>query len=72
MGWIQKEPGGGLGISLEGTVEVQGGREVRPHHYIRSMLPDGPIGRSSKLQAGDELLEVKILKFILILNIKNF
>ena len=25
----------GLGISLEGTVDVEGGKEVRPHHYIR-------------------------------------
>lgn len=32
----------GLGISLEGTVEVEGGREVRPHHFIRSILPEGP------------------------------
>lgn len=31
--------GGGLGISLEGTVDVEDGREVRPHHYIRSVLP---------------------------------
>lgn len=28
-------PVSGLGISLEGTVDVEGGREVRPHHYIR-------------------------------------
>lgn len=55
---MMKEPGGGLGISLEGTVEVRGGREVRPHHYIRSLLQDGPVGRSGQLRAGDELLEV--------------
>lgn len=48
---------GGLGISLEGTVDVEeGGREVRPHHYIRSVLPEGPVGRSTKLRSGDELL----------------
>lgn len=58
-----KEPGGGLGISLEGTVEVENGKEVRPHHYIRSLLQDGPVGRSGKLKAGDELLEVKRKKF---------
>lgn len=50
--------GGGLGISLEGTVDVEDGREVRPHHYIRSILPDGPVGRAGKLLSGDELLEV--------------
>lgn len=48
----------GLGISLEGTVDVEGGREVRPHHYIRSILPEGPVGQNALLRSGDELLEV--------------
>ncbi|GBP32368.1 Patj homolog [Eumeta japonica] len=48
----------GLGISLEGTVDVEGGQEVRPHHYIRSVLPEGPVGQQGTLSAGDELLEV--------------
>nr|XP_040570230.1 multiple PDZ domain protein-like isoform X3 [Lepeophtheirus salmonis] len=48
----------GLGISLEGTVDVEDGREVRPHHYIRSVLPYGPIGKHGGLRSGDELLEV--------------
>ncbi|XP_072373277.1 multiple PDZ domain protein isoform X16 [Scyliorhinus torazame] len=39
----------GLGISLEATIG---------HHYIRSILPEGPVGRSGKLYSGDELLEV--------------
>lgn len=39
----------GLGISLEATVG---------HHYIRSVLPEGPVGRCGKLFSGDELLEV--------------
>jgi len=51
--------GGGLGISLEGTVDVENGVEVRPHHYIRSVLSDGPVGMNGRLQSGDELLEVK-------------
>lgn len=55
------ERGGGLGISLEGTVDVEDGREVRPHHYIRSILPDGPVGRDGRLRSGDELLEVCFL-----------
>lgn len=46
----------GLGISLEGTVDVEGGKEVRPHHYIRSILPEGPVGRNGLLHSGDELL----------------
>ncbi|XP_022092287.1 multiple PDZ domain protein-like isoform X2 [Acanthaster planci] len=51
--------GGGLGISLEGTVDIdEAGEEVRPHHYIRSILPDGPVGQNGRLQSGDELLEV--------------
>lgn len=48
----------GLGISLEGTVDVEDGVEVRPRHYIRNILPDGPVGRSKLLRSGDELLEV--------------
>ncbi|GFS21984.1 multiple PDZ domain protein [Elysia marginata] len=50
--------GGGLGISLEGTVDVEDGVEVRPHHYIRSILPDGPVGINGTLKSSDELLEV--------------
>jgi len=50
--------GGGLGISLEGTVDVENGVEVHPHHYIRSVLPDGPVGLTGRLEAGDELLQV--------------
>lgn len=46
----------GLGISLEGTVDVEGGREVRPHHYIRSILPEGTVGLNGSLRSGDELL----------------
>ncbi|XP_061191832.1 multiple PDZ domain protein-like isoform X3 [Saccostrea echinata] len=50
--------GGGLGISLEGTVDVEKGVEVRPHHYIRFILSDGPVGINGHLKSGDELLEV--------------
>ncbi len=49
----------GLGISLEGTVDVERGREVRPHHYIRSILPGSPVDREGSLATGDELLEVQ-------------
>ena len=60
MAQISKfQPGGGLGVSLEGTVDVEDGREVRPHHYIRSILADGPVGVNGRLQGGDELLEVR-------------
>ncbi len=57
--------GGGLGISLEGTVDVENGNEVRPHHYIRSILPDGPVGVNGILKSGDELLEVYLLSIYL-------
>ena len=58
---IQKfNGGGGLGISLEGTVDVEGGMEVRPHHYIRSILPDGPVGLNGIIRSGDELLGMSI------------
>lgn len=56
---MEKGSDSGLGISLEGTVDVEDGREVRPHHYIRNILPDGPVGRNGVLQSGDELLEVR-------------
>ena len=51
--------GGGLGISLEGTVDVEDGVEVRPHHYIRSILPNGPVGNTASFWNGDQLLEVR-------------
>lgn len=41
----------GLGISLEAN---------SGHHYIRSVLPEGPVGRCGKLFSGDELLEVHV------------
>lgn len=53
----------GLGISLEGTVEVEAyGVEMRPHHYIRSILNEGPVGKDGRLQTGDELLQVNEYK----------
>ncbi len=48
----------GLGISLEGTVAVEGGREVRPKHFVRSVLPGGAVDRAGALRSGDELMEV--------------
>uniref|UniRef100_A0A803VST5 Multiple PDZ domain crumbs cell polarity complex component n=1 Tax=Ficedula albicollis TaxID=59894 RepID=A0A803VST5_FICAL len=45
----------GLGISLEATVG---------HHFIRSILPEGPVGRSGKLFSGDELLEVNDISLL--------
>lgn len=48
----------GLGISIEGTVEVECGIEKRPHHFIRSILFDGAVARDGKLKPGDELLQV--------------
>ena len=44
---------------MEGTADVINGKEIRPHHYIRSILPEGPIGRHTRLKPGDELLEVR-------------
>ncbi|KAG7262698.1 hypothetical protein CRUP_025503 [Coryphaenoides rupestris] len=45
----------GLGVSLEAS----GG-----HHYVRSVLPEGPVGRCGKLFSGDELLEVNGVSLI--------
>ncbi|CAA86769.5 PDZ domain-containing protein [Caenorhabditis elegans] len=49
---------GGLGISLEGTVDVLNGAQLCPHHYIESIRQDGPVAKTKVLQAGDELLQV--------------
>uniref|UniRef100_A0A1I8IM30 PDZ domain-containing protein n=1 Tax=Macrostomum lignano TaxID=282301 RepID=A0A1I8IM30_9PLAT len=55
----------GLGISLEGTVDVlENGDEARPHHYIREVVPDGPAGREGTLRRRDELLEARIHCFL--------
>uniref|UniRef100_A0A4W5NKD8 Multiple PDZ domain protein n=1 Tax=Hucho hucho TaxID=62062 RepID=A0A4W5NKD8_9TELE len=45
----------GLGISLDAN---------NGHHYIRSVLPEGPVGRCGKLFSGDELLEVNGISLI--------
>ncbi|XP_069482171.1 multiple PDZ domain protein isoform X4 [Ambystoma mexicanum] len=45
----------GLGISLEATVG---------HHFLRSILPEGPVGRCGKLFSGDELLEVNDISLL--------
>lgn len=39
----------GLGVSLD----TRDG-----HHYICSILPEGPVGQSGIIRPGDELLEV--------------
>jgi multiple PDZ domain protein len=62
---VYKPDHGGLGITLEGTVDIENGEEVRPHHYIRALLRDGPIGTEGTLTSGDELLEVRKLFFFL-------
>ncbi|KAJ8247757.1 hypothetical protein GJAV_G00249950 [Gymnothorax javanicus] len=50
--------GSGLGISLES-------RTGRPgHHYVCSVLQEGPVGRSGKIITGDQLLEVNGIPLI--------
>lgn len=39
----------GLGISLEARAG---------HHYLCSILPEGPLGQSGKIFLGDQILEV--------------
>ncbi|XP_053620447.1 inaD-like protein isoform X2 [Plodia interpunctella] len=58
VGTIMKEKDGGLGISLEGTVRVVGGKEVQARHYIRAIAPNGPVAKLGVHRVGDELLEV--------------
>ncbi|KAL1270505.1 hypothetical protein QQF64_029521, partial [Cirrhinus molitorella] len=45
----------GLGISLD---------MCAGHHILRSVLPEGPVGRSGKICSGDELLEVNGIPLI--------
>ncbi|CAD6192509.1 unnamed protein product [Caenorhabditis auriculariae] len=54
----RKAADGGLGISLEGTVDVVNGHQLCPHHYIESIRENGPVAQSGVLQSGDELLQV--------------
>ena len=49
---------GGLGISLEGTVDIIDGTQLCPHHYVESLRKDGPAAKCGLLKAGDELLQV--------------
>ncbi|XP_022117749.2 uncharacterized protein LOC110995083 [Pieris rapae] len=58
VGSIIKGKDSGLGISLEGTVRVVGGKEVQARHYIRAIAPNGPVAKLGIYQVGDELLEV--------------
>uniref|UniRef100_A0A1I8AVQ8 PDZ domain-containing protein n=1 Tax=Steinernema glaseri TaxID=37863 RepID=A0A1I8AVQ8_9BILA len=53
-----KSEDGGLGLSLEGTVDVVDGAQLCPHHYIESMRNDGPGYKGGMLKTGDELLQV--------------
>lgn len=43
---------GGLGVSLEAK---------DGHHYICSILPEGPMGQTGIIQPGDELIEVHFI-----------
>ncbi|RVE52338.1 hypothetical protein evm_002976 [Chilo suppressalis] len=61
VGTIIKGKESGLGISLEGTVRVVGGREVQARHYIRAVAPHGPVAKLGVHKVGDELLENQIL-----------
>ncbi|XP_035992762.1 multiple PDZ domain protein isoform X3 [Fundulus heteroclitus] len=45
----------GLGISLEARAG---------HHYLCSILPEGPVGQSGKIFPGDEILEVNGIPLI--------
>ncbi|CAF4646124.1 unnamed protein product [Rotaria sp. Silwood1] len=55
---IYKPDNGSLGITLEGTIDVENGEKIGAHHYIRTLLPDGIIGMEGTLTPGDELLEI--------------
>ena len=58
---IYKPDQGSLGITLEGTIDVENGEEIGAHHYIRTLSSDGIIEKEGTLKPGDELLEVHFL-----------
>ena len=64
VGLVDKTKSKNLGISLEGTVDVDdNGNETYPHHYIRSVLKNGPVDvAETKFLPGDELLEIDFYK----------
>lgn len=47
-----------LGMTLEGTIDIENGEEIGAHHYIRTLLADGLIEKQGVLKPADELLEV--------------
>lgn len=58
---IDKTQSKSLGITLEGTVDIDDqGNETYPHHYIRSVMQKGPVDNAldAKFRIGDELLEI--------------
>ncbi|CAF2616811.1 unnamed protein product [Rotaria sp. Silwood2] len=55
---IYKPDNGSLGITLEGTIDVENGEKIGENNYIRTILPDGIIGIEGTLKSGDELLEI--------------
>lgn len=58
---IDKRLSKGLGISLEGTVDIDSfGNETCCHHYIRSIMANGTVDNSlqMKFKPGDELLQI--------------
>lgn len=62
---IDKSKSKSLGITLEGTVDIDDqGNETYPHHYIRSVMHSGPVDCAIdyKFCAGDELLEIDFVK----------
>ena len=54
---MSKQPNVGLGISLQGEEEIKDGVQFT-HHFVRNILPEGPIDLNGLILAGDELLEV--------------
>ncbi len=60
---IYKPDHGSLGITLEGTIDIENGEKIGAHHYIRTLLSDGIIEKEGTLKSGDELLEVKSIFF---------
>lgn len=58
----KQKPESGLGINLD---SMAGGEDLSvqlpSRHFIRNVLPDGPVGKTGLIRVDDELLAVSVV-----------
>jgi len=59
---VKPMPEGGLGINLDSIAGGEGlSVELPSRHFIRNVLPEGPVGMTGLICVDDELLAVSVL-----------